>query len=188
MRSSQPLTGANRKRCKEDELLLQAVIDGSVLGYIIDLRSNQQAQQARMTGGGFESKSCYSHWKRIHRHHERWEGILQQVIFNCLKLCNTFDFETDLPLALILHVIVCVYRGKVLQESLIKLVEACSDPSHSVDRWLSKLENSKWLSHVHSALSTAGLVVECVERWEDLLLWSFEGTLYNSGLSVTICG
>lgn len=55
-----------------------------------------------------------------------------------------------------------------MQESLIKLVEACSDPSHSVDRWLSKLENSKWLSHVHSALSTAGLVVECVERWEIL--------------------
>ncbi len=55
-----------------------------------------------------------------------------------------------------------------MQESLIKLVEACSDPSPSVDRWLSKLENSKWLSHVHSALSTAGLVVECVERWEIL--------------------
>ncbi len=66
-----------------------------------------------------------------------------------------------------------------MQESLIKLVEACSDPSPSVDRWLSKLENSKWLSHVHSALSTAGLVVECVERWGDLVLWS--------GLSVAIC-
>ncbi|XP_039502869.1 myotubularin-related protein 9-like isoform X1 [Pimephales promelas] len=138
MRSSQPLTGANRKRCKEDELLLQAVIDGSVLGYIIDLRSTQQAQQARMTGGGFESKSSYSQWKRIHRHHE---------------------------------------RGKVLQESLIKLVEACSDPSHSVDRWLSKLENSKWLSHVHSALSTAGLVVECVERdGHSVLVHGSEGT------------
>ncbi|XP_052386461.1 myotubularin-related protein 9-like isoform X3 [Carassius gibelio] len=71
MRSSQPLTGANKKSCKEDELLLQAVIDGSKRGYIIDLRSAQQAQQARMTGGGFESKSCYSDWKRFHRHHER---------------------------------------------------------------------------------------------------------------------
>uniref|UniRef100_A0A8C1VK97 Zgc:154055 n=1 Tax=Cyprinus carpio TaxID=7962 RepID=A0A8C1VK97_CYPCA len=138
MRSSQPLTGANKKRCKEDELLLQAVIDGSELGYIIDLRSAQQAQQARMTGGGFESKSCYSHWKRIHRHHE---------------------------------------RGKVVQESLIKLVEACSDLSHSVDRWLSKLENSKWLSHVHSVLSTAGLVVECVERdGHSVLVHGSEGT------------
>ncbi|XP_059376349.1 myotubularin-related protein 9-like isoform X1 [Carassius carassius] len=138
MRSSQPLTGANKKRCKEDELLLQAVIDGSELGYIIDLRSGQQTQQARMTGGGFESKSFYRHWKRIHRHHE---------------------------------------RGKVVQESLIKLVEACSDLSHSVDRWLSKLENSKWLSHVHSALSTAGLVVECVERdGHSVLVHGSEGT------------
>ncbi len=73
-----------------------------------------------------------------------------------IRLC--YDFACN-------HVI---YRGKVVQESLIKLVEACSDPSPSVDRWLSKLENSKWLSHVHSALSTAGLVVECVERWEIL--------------------
>ncbi|KAM7376498.1 hypothetical protein PAMP_006226 [Pampus punctatissimus] len=125
MRSSQPLTGANRKRCKEDELLLQAVIDTSDKGYIIDTRSSQQAQQARITGGGFESKSCYNRWKRLHRHME---------------------------------------RGKALQESLIKVVEACGDNSHNMDRWLSKLENSKWLSHVQTALSTAGLLAECVER------------------------
>ncbi|KAJ7988994.1 hypothetical protein DPEC_G00314950 [Dallia pectoralis] len=138
MRSSQPLTGANKKRCKEDELLLQAVIDGSELGYIIDTRSNQQAQQARMTGGGFESKSFYKGWKRLHR-------------------------QLD--------------KGKVLQESLTKLVEACGDHSHSVDRWLSKLENSKWLSHVQTALSTAGLLAECVERdGHSVLVHGSEGT------------
>ncbi|XP_076155690.1 myotubularin-related protein 9 isoform X3 [Alosa pseudoharengus] len=139
LRSSQPLTGANRKRCKDDELFLQAVMDGSERAYIIDTRSAQQAQQARMTGGGFESKSCYNSWKRLHRHME---------------------------------------RGKVLQESLIKLVEACGDQSHSMDRWLSKLENSKWLSHVHSALSTAGLVAECVESRDghSVLVHGSEGT------------
>uniref|UniRef100_A0AAR2KCW5 Myotubularin phosphatase domain-containing protein n=1 Tax=Pygocentrus nattereri TaxID=42514 RepID=A0AAR2KCW5_PYGNA len=138
MRCSQPMTGANRKRCREDELLLQAVIDESELGYVIDTRSAQQAQQARMTGGGFESKSFYRPWRRIHRHME---------------------------------------RGKVLQESLIKLVEACGDPSHNMDRWLSKLENSKWLSHVHSALSTAGLVAECVERdGHSVLVHGSDGT------------
>ncbi|XP_072313561.1 myotubularin-related protein 9 isoform X2 [Eucyclogobius newberryi] len=125
MRSSQPLIGANRKRCGEDERLLQAVIGSSDKGYIIDTRSSQQSQQARMTGGGFEPKSCYSSWRRLHRHME---------------------------------------KGKTLQESLIKLVEACGDESHNMDRWLSKLENSKWLSHVQTALSTAGLVAECVER------------------------
>ncbi|KAK2843846.1 hypothetical protein Q7C36_012061 [Tachysurus vachellii] len=138
MRSSQPMTGANRKRCREDELLLEAAIDESELGYIIDTRSAQQAQQARMTGGGFESKSCYQPWRRLHRHME---------------------------------------RGKVLQESLIKLVEACTDSSHNMDRWLSKLENSKWLSHVHTALSTAGLVAECVERdGHSVLVHGSEGT------------
>ncbi|MCJ8736497.1 hypothetical protein PDJAM_G00013120 [Pangasius djambal] len=138
MRSSQPMTGANRKRCREDELLLQAAIDESELGYVIDTRSAQQAQQARMTGGGFESKSFYRPWRRLHRHME---------------------------------------RGKVLQESLIKLVEACGDLSHNMDRWLSKLENSKWLTHVHSALSTAGLVAECVERdGHSVLVHGSEGT------------
>ncbi|XP_029972206.1 myotubularin-related protein 9 isoform X2 [Salarias fasciatus] len=125
MRSSQPLPGANRKRCREDELLLQAVMGDSDKGYVIDTRSSQQAQQARMTGGGFESKSSYSCWKRLHRQME---------------------------------------RGKALQESLIKVVEACGDESHNMDRWLSKLENSKWLSHIQTALSTAGLLAECVER------------------------
>ncbi|KAB5561928.1 hypothetical protein PHYPO_G00012120 [Pangasianodon hypophthalmus] len=145
MRSSQPMTGANRKRCREDELLLQAAIDESELGYVVDTRSAQQAQQARMTGGGFESKSFYRPWRRLHRHME---------------------------------------RGKVLQESLIKLVEACGDSSHNMDRWLSKLENSKWLTHVHSALSTAGLVAECVERdGHSVLVHGSEGT--DSTLLVT---
>ncbi|XP_060919189.1 myotubularin-related protein 9-like isoform X1 [Labrus mixtus] len=140
MHSSQPLPGANRKRCKEDEDLLQAVLDGSDKGYIIDTRSSQQATQARMTGGGFESKSSYSCWKRLHRQMEK-----------------------------------CV--GKALQESLIKLVEACGDESNNMDRWLSKLENSKWLSYVQTALSTAGLLAECVERdGHSVLVHGSEGT------------
>lgn len=44
------------------------------------------------------------------------------------------------------------------------MVEACGDGSHNMDRWLSKLENSKWLTNVQTALSTAGLLAECVER------------------------
>lgn len=57
-----------------------------------------------------------------------------------------------------------LFRGKALQESLIKVVEACGDGSHNMDRWLSKLENSKWLTNVQTALSIAGLLAECVER------------------------
>ncbi|XP_039596707.1 myotubularin-related protein 9 isoform X1 [Polypterus senegalus] len=125
MRSSQPLVGAQKKRCQEDEELLGEVLNNSERGFIVDTRSAQLAQQARITGGGFESKSNYHNWKRLHRNME---------------------------------------RGKNLQESLIKLVDACNDQTHNMDRWLSKLENSKWLSHVQSTLSTACLVAECVER------------------------
>ncbi|XP_048860691.1 uncharacterized protein LOC125727794 isoform X2 [Brienomyrus brachyistius] len=124
MRSSQPLQGANRKRCREDESLLHAVIDGLPQGYIIDTRSAQLAQQARVIGGGFESKANYSNWKRLHRNLE---------------------------------------RGKPLLEAFVKLVEACSDQWQSVERWLSRLESSRWLSHVQNTLSAVGLLAECVE-------------------------
>lgn len=71
LRSSQPLTGPNRKRCPEDEVLLGTVLDEGERGFIIDTRSAQAAKQARMTGGGTEPKSSYPQWKRLHRPLER---------------------------------------------------------------------------------------------------------------------
>lgn len=150
VRSGQPLIGANKRRCKADEDLLQAVIQGSNKGFVIDTRSSQQAQQARMAGGGFESKSSYSCWKRLHRQMERCARARTRDWMLSVIVGDQSDFRRR--------------RGKPLQESLIKLVEACGDTSHNMDRWLSKLENSKWLSHVQTALSTAGLLAECVER------------------------
>ncbi|XP_043388292.1 myotubularin-related protein 9-like isoform X4 [Chelonia mydas] len=68
-------------------------------------------------------------------------------------------------------------RGRPLQESFIKLVEACNDTSLSMDRWLSKLESSKWLAHVKGALSTACLAAQCMEREEAcVLVHGAEGT------------
>jgi len=55
-------------------------------------------------------------------------------------------------------------RGRPLQESFIKLVEACNDTSINMDRWLSRLESSRWLSHVKAALSTACLAAQCMDR------------------------
>lgn len=71
LRSSQPLTGPNRKRCREDEILLGTVLDEGERGFIIDTRSAQAAKQARMTGGGTEPKSSYPRWRRLHRPLER---------------------------------------------------------------------------------------------------------------------
>ncbi|NWX80895.1 MTMR9 protein, partial [Alca torda] len=138
LRSSQPLTGPNRKRCREDEMLLGTVLDEGERGFIIDTRSAQAAKQARMTGGGTEPKSSYPQWKRLHR-----------------------------PLE----------RGRPLQESFIKLVEACNDTSINMDRWLSRLESSRWLSHVKAALSTACLAAQCMDREEaSVLVHGAEGT------------
>lgn len=55
-------------------------------------------------------------------------------------------------------------RGRPLQESFVKLVEACNDTSINMDRWLSRLESCRWLSHVKAALSTACLAAQCMDR------------------------
>ncbi|NXU85218.1 MTMR9 protein, partial [Xiphorhynchus elegans] len=145
MRSSQPLTGTNGRRCKEDEKLINATLRPGKRGYIIDTRSLNVAQQARAKGGGFEQEVHYPQWRRIHKGIER---------FN------------------------------ILQESLIKLVEACNDQSHNMDRWLSKLEASNWLTHVKEILTTACLAAQCIDReGASVLVHGTEGT--DSTLQVT---
>lgn len=57
-----------------------------------------------------------------------------------------------------------VPRYHVLQESLIRMVEACNDQTQNMDRWLSKLEASNWLTHVKETLTTACLVAQCIDR------------------------
>ncbi|NWX18838.1 MTMR9 protein, partial [Aegotheles bennettii] len=145
MRSSQPLTGTNGRRCKEDEKLINATLRPGRGGYIIDTRSLTAAQQARAKGGGFEQEVHYPQWRRIHKFIER---------FN------------------------------ILQESLIKLVEACNDQSHNMDRCLSKLEASNWLTHIKKILTAACLAAQCIDReGASVLVHGTEGT--DSTLQVT---
>ncbi|NXW19040.1 MTMR9 protein, partial [Circaetus pectoralis] len=145
MRSSQPLTGTNGRRCKDDEKLINATLRPGKRGYIIDTRSLNVAQQARAKGGGFEQEAHYPQWRRIHK---------------------------------------CIERFNILQESLIKLVEACNDQSHNMDRWLSKLEASNWLTHVKEILTAACLAAQCIDReGASVLVHGTEGT--DSTLQVT---
>ncbi|MGH0176600.1 UNVERIFIED_CONTAM: hypothetical protein FKN15_073306 [Acipenser sinensis] len=125
MRSGQPLTGSNGRRCKEDEKLINATLRAGKRGYIIDTRSSNVAQQAKARGGGFEVEAHYPQWRRIHK---------------------------------------TIERSNILQESLIKLVEACNDQSHNMDRWLSKLEASNWLTNIKEILTTACLAAQCIDR------------------------
>ena len=50
LRSSQPLTGANNKRCREDEKLVNAILGMGKRGYIIDTRSQTAAATAKSKG------------------------------------------------------------------------------------------------------------------------------------------
>lgn len=48
LRSGQPLITANGKRCKEDERLLNSVLAREKRGYIIDTRTQNLAQSAKV--------------------------------------------------------------------------------------------------------------------------------------------
>ncbi|XP_064597583.1 myotubularin-related protein 9-like [Liolophura sinensis] len=145
MRSSQPLTGPNGKRCKEDERLVNAVLGIGKRGYIIDTRSPNWAKLAQAKGGGFEPEAHYPQWRRIHH-----------------------------PIA----------RGQVLHESLIKLIEACNESNASMDKWLSKLESSNWLSHIKDILYCSCVVAQCVDKeGASVLVHGSEGT--DSTLQIT---
>nr|XP_060477220.1 myotubularin-related protein 9-like [Panthera onca] len=110
VRSSQPLTGPQKRRCAEDEELLRALCDLSP-----------------------DSHLC---------------------------------------------------RGQPLQESFVRLVEACGDPQQSTDSWLRRLEGCCWLAHVKEALSTACLAAQGMEReGACILVHGAEGT--DSTLLVT---
>ena len=50
LRSSQPLTGTNGKRCKEDEKLVNAVLGIGRRGYILDTRSQSLAKAMQQKG------------------------------------------------------------------------------------------------------------------------------------------
>uniref|UniRef100_S4R5T5 Myotubularin related protein 9 n=1 Tax=Petromyzon marinus TaxID=7757 RepID=S4R5T5_PETMA len=56
-----------------------------------------------------------------------------------------------------------IERYNLMQDSFIKLVEACNDPSHNMDRWLSKLEASNWLGHIKDILTAACLAAQCLD-------------------------
>ncbi|XP_015603918.1 myotubularin-related protein 9 [Cephus cinctus] len=125
LRSSQPMSGATGRRCKEDERLLNAVLGPGRRGYIVDTRSAGQAQSAKARGGGTEIDAAYPQWRKVHK---------------------------------------AVPRPSDLADSLYKLIEACNDTNCSTSQWLSRLENSGWLSGVQSALNAACVAAQCLHQ------------------------
>ncbi|XP_074656633.1 myotubularin-related protein 9-like [Tubulanus polymorphus] len=146
LRSSQPLTGPNSRRCRDDEKLVNATLGiGKRGGYIIDTRAPSLAKVAQNKGGGVEPEAHYSQWRRLHQPIERFS---------------------------------------VQQESLIKLLEACSDTNSGMDKWLSKLESCGWLNHVKDILTCACVVSQCIDKESaSVLVHGSEGT--DTTLQVT---
>ncbi|ENN72916.1 hypothetical protein YQE_10484, partial [Dendroctonus ponderosae] len=68
-----------------------------------------------------------------------------------------------------------------VQDHFSKLIEACHDTSISTDKWLQRLENCHWLTHIQSVLSAACLVAQCLDKDESNVL--VHG---SSGLDATL--
>ncbi|XP_077990034.1 myotubularin-related protein 9-like [Glandiceps talaboti] len=75
-------------------------------------------------------------------------------------------------------------RFYVLQESLVKLIDACTDTNSSMDKWISRLDSCNWLSHIKDVLTTACLAAQCIDReGASVLVHGSEGI--DSTLQVT---
>lgn len=94
MRSSQPLTGPNSKRCKEDERLINSVLGHNKKGYVIDTRTSTLAQAAKNRGGGFELGMYYPQWKRAYKPIER-DSVLLDSLTKLMEACNDTSLSMD---------------------------------------------------------------------------------------------
>ncbi|KAH9426966.1 Myotubularin- protein 9 [Dermatophagoides pteronyssinus] len=73
-------------------------------------------------------------------------------------------FELEMHYPLWTRVNRNIDRHSTLLDSLGKLIESCMDQTLSMDKWLSRLETSGWLSHIKDVLSSACLVAQCLDQ------------------------
>ncbi|XP_044142443.1 myotubularin-related protein 9-like isoform X2 [Bufo gargarizans] len=86
LRSAQPLVGPNQHCSGDDEMLLDAALMGNLRGFIIDIRTEQEAKQARSSGGGTENKDRYPKWSVLHRPLVRGQA-LQSSLMRLVGTC-----------------------------------------------------------------------------------------------------
>lgn len=104
--------------------------------------------------------------------------IIETRAPNLAQLAKTkgggFEPEAHYPLWKRVHK--PINRHSTLLDSLSKLLEACNDSSSSMDKWLSRVESSGWLSQVQSVLGCACLVAQCIsEEGASVLVHGAEG-------------
>uniref|UniRef100_A0AAR2JL71 Phosphatidylinositol-3,5-bisphosphate 3-phosphatase MTMR2 n=1 Tax=Pygocentrus nattereri TaxID=42514 RepID=A0AAR2JL71_PYGNA len=90
VRCSQPMSGVGGKRCKDDEKLLQAIMDANAQShklFIFDARPSVNAAANKMKGGGCESEDAYQNaelvFLDIHNIHVMRESLrkLKEVVY-----------------------------------------------------------------------------------------------------------
>lgn len=148
LRSSQPLLNNNSRRCRSDEKILNTVLGPSKKGYIVDTRSANYTNQCKAKGGGTEPEGYYNQWRRVHKSLDK--------IANCSGAL--LDSFSKLIEGLSGFVFVLGFVTKMF------IFEACNDTNCSSDKWMSRLENSNWLSYVQNCLNAACLVAQCIHQ------------------------
>ena len=63
----------------------------------------------------------------------------------------------------------CVLSNENFRNSLTELyiyihLSACNDSNSSMDKWLSKLESSNWLTHVKDIITSACVVAQSIDK------------------------
>ncbi|XP_026768088.1 myotubularin-related protein 2 isoform X2 [Pangasianodon hypophthalmus] len=90
VRSGQPMSGVSGKRCRDDEKLLQAIMDANAQShklFIFDARPSSNAAANKMKGGGCESEDAYQNaelvFLDIHNIHVMRESLrkLKEVVY-----------------------------------------------------------------------------------------------------------
>ncbi|KAG7314306.1 hypothetical protein KOW79_021609 [Hemibagrus wyckioides] len=94
VRSGQPMSGVSGKRCRDDEKLLQAIMDANAQShklFIFDARPSSNAAANKMKGGGYESEDAYQNaelvFLDIHNIHVMRESLrkLKEVVYPSIE-------------------------------------------------------------------------------------------------------
>ena len=162
LRSGQPLVGQGNRRCREDEQLLFATIRSGKRAFIFDTRSIITAGAAKNKGEYLVNTSQIPYFV-----HKRFlgGGYELEVFYSQWRRIHH-------PLE----------RWTSLHESLAKLVDACADKNITVDKWLSRLQNSNWMNTVSEVLHAACVVAQCLHNEGATVL--VHG---SEGLDMTLC-
>ncbi|KAI5642287.1 myotubularin-like phosphatase domain-containing protein [Phthorimaea operculella] len=97
MRAGQPLYGPKHRRCRADEVLLNAVVGVGMKGVIYDLRSTSAISQQQNKGGGTETNANYSQWRIFNRSMDDVDNqeTLLASFSKFIEACNDKEISSD---------------------------------------------------------------------------------------------